>query len=185
MKLIYLISLIFILSVSCARIQVRPEQIRDIKEAAEKVLPPNAKVEVSTTQNNFFSKPDIIISAHLLEGHSADDNNPYVKGDYGTHEKLTRLVRHRCARVIKSVLNETQTSIFNKIIIQGCNGVRQYNSGVQYGGTDMAMQIYVVSITISNINNVKLLNISEEDIMKMWTVEKNIIPELEIKSTYF
>lgn len=175
---------IMILFISCASVQLRPEQIEDIKTAAAKVLPPEAKVEV-TTKSRFLSKPDLVISAHLLEGHSADDNNPYVRGDYGTHDKLTRLVRHRCARVIKSVVKETQLNSFSKIIVQGCHGVRQYYSSIPIGGTDVAMNIYIVSIPLQMLDKEYMSKIDEDKIMSLWSVEKNIIPELEIRSTYF
>jgi len=148
MKLLraYIIIIAILLMVGCASVQIPREQIEEIRSAAARVLPPEGKVEV-TTKGRFLSKPALVISAHLLEGHSPDEASPYVIGDYGTNEKLTRLVRYRCAKIIKAVATKSQIPDVSKIIIQARHGVRQYLMSQPYagfptgGGTDVAMTI--------------------------------------------
>lgn len=73
----------------CASVQMPSNQIESVRGAADKILPPEAKVEVST-KARLLSKPILVISTHLLEGYSADGTSPYARGDYATYEKLTR-----------------------------------------------------------------------------------------------
>ena len=69
----------------CSTLQISPEQRESIRVAAAKVLPPGANVSVAARAQ------DVVIAAHLLEGHSAGETSPYVRGDYETHDKLTRM----------------------------------------------------------------------------------------------
>ena len=155
-------------------------QIRDLEEAASIVLPLGAKVEV-TSVSRFPRKPEFVIAAHLLEGHSADEKSPYVMGDYGTHEKLTRLVRFRCAKILKSISEEKKLPDGSEITIRARHGVRQsyFQSGIV--GTDRAMTIYEISIPVKTLSKRDLSSVSEEAIMNLWEVKKNIIPSLHFQ----
>lgn len=158
-------------------------QIKDLEKAVTKVLPEGAKVEI-TTVSQYPRKPEFAIKAHLLEGHSADESNPYVRGDYGTHEKLTRLVRYRCAKILKSISEEMKLPDGDDITISARHGVRQsYYTGVQ--GTDVSMTIYEISISIKTMMERELSNMSEESIMKLWEVNKNIIPSLQFQVGWY
>jgi hypothetical protein len=158
--------------------------LKDIEDATRKVLPAEAKVEVASV-SRYPHKADFVISAHLLEGRSADDTSPYVRGDYGTHEKLTRLVRYRCAKILKSVFTSANLPDAGKIIIEARHGVRQTYLGVQFGGTDVAMTIYQISISLekAKIQNWSLM--TEKDIMEIWSTDKNIIPSLRFITVPF
>ena len=180
----YVIIVAILLTVGCTSVQITREQVEGIRNAAAKVLPPEAKVEV-TTKSRFLAKPELVISAHLLEGHSPDEKSPYVQGDYGTHEKLTRLVRYRCAKIFKSVATESQIPDVSKIIIQARHGVRQTYIGALSGSTDVATTIYQISISVADIKKQNWLFIGEEEIMKLWKVDENIIPSLQLQIVTF
>jgi hypothetical protein len=153
-------------------------QLKAVENAARSVLPSEAKVEV-TSVSRYPQKPDLVISAHLLEGHSADDKSPYVRGDYGTHEKLTRLVRYRCAKVLKSIFMVTNLPDAGKINIEGRHGVRQSTIGIPFGGTDVAMTIYQISLPLEKARQYNWPKLEEDKIMELWSVDKNIIPSLQ------
>ena len=158
-------------------------QLKAVEEAARKVLPDGANVEV-TSISRFPEKPEFSIRAHLLEGHSADETNPYVQGDYGTHEKLTRLVTLRCAHILKSVIASTELSTASEITIEARHGVRQSSYSSPYGGTDVAMTLYRVSMTLDTIHEYNWKTITPREIMQLWIVEENILPTLQIQTEF-
>jgi hypothetical protein len=169
--------------------KVSYEQLQGVRKAAQKVLPTSAQVSV-TTREHTFSKSDIIISAHLLEGHSADESSPYVRGDYGTHDKLTRLVRLRCARILRSLVTEQQIPDAGSFVIQAHHGVRVTRTygnmpAMPFGGTDTAMTIYVVKMPIPQMRDPKWSALTDEQIMARWELESNIIPTLQFRSSPF
>jgi len=166
------------------RIQISSEEIERIQSAAAKVLPEEANVEVALDLS-VLVEPTLIISAHLLEGHSPDEDSPYVRGDYTTREKLTRLVRYRSAKILKSVINEALPPDIKRVKIQARHGVRQYSYVISPAlkGTDIAMTIYVVNISINDVKNIDWSKITEGDIMQLWKVEGNIIPNLVFSQT--
>ncbi len=69
-------------------LQELEKEVYNIEIATKKVLPEEVNIEV-TTISQFHDEPEFVITGHLLKGHSADDSDPYVRGDYGTREKLT------------------------------------------------------------------------------------------------
>ena len=133
-------------------------------------------------KSRILAKPALVISAHLLEGHSPDENSPYVRGDYGTHEKLTRLVRYRSAKVLKSVLTETQLPGVGRLIVQARHGVRQHVGSFSSPGKDVAMTIYEVGLPLDNAQDTAWHDLSEEEVMALWTVKTNIIPSLRFST---
>lgn len=153
-------------------------QLKSVEEAARLVLPPEAKVNVISVSR--YPRPaDYVISAHLLEGHSTNDANPYVRGDYGTHEKLTRLVRLRCANVLKSVFTRTSLPTEGRIIIDACHGVRQSTRGGRSSSTDVPMTIYKISMDLEKARMQQWLKLDEKAVMDLWSVDENIIPSLD------
>lgn len=181
---IFILVSVVLAMAGCTAVQFRPEQLQDIRAAAAKVLPAEAKVEVST-KARFLAKPDVVISAHLLEGHSADEASPYVRGDYATHEKLARLVRYRCAKVLKSVFVGTNLSDAGRIIIEARHGVRQVAGGALFGGTDVAMTIYQISVPVEEAGKQNWSQLAEDKIMQLWSVDRNIIPSLHFQTVPF
>jgi hypothetical protein len=156
-------------------------QLKGIEEAARLVLPSEAKVNVKS-MSRYPQQADFVISAHLLEGHSTNDANPYVQGDYGTHEKLTRLVRLRCATVLKSVFTRADLPVEGSIVIDACHGVRQSTVGDFSRGTDVPMTIYKISLSLEKAKKQPWAKIKEEAIMDLWSVDENIIPSLQFIS---
>ncbi|MGB8952030.1 MAG: outer membrane protein assembly factor BamD [Candidatus Aminicenantales bacterium] len=165
------------------RLSLLKEQIRQIELATKKALPAGAKVEV-TSVSRFPQKPQFNIAAHLLEGHSADEKSPYVRGDYGTHEKLIRLVQLRCARILKSIATKAQYPEGSEIVICARHGVRQSYFGA-IGGADVAMTIYEIAVPIETLKTKSLASMKLEDIIKLWVVNKNIIPSLQFQYVWF
>ena len=156
-------------------------QIKHLRDAAKKVLPKEANVQV-TSISRFPNRPEFLISAHLLKGHSADETNPYVRGNYGTHEKLTRLIKYRCAKVLKSIAKNVNLHNASKIVIQGRHGVRQTPLYNPFGGKDVAMTIYQISISTDEIKKHNWMSIKEKEVVKLWSVDKNIIPRLHFQT---
>lgn len=165
--------------VGCASVSLSPQERESIRSAAAKVLPQGAGVTVETQSR------DLVISAHLLEGHSADEESPYVRGDYGTHEKLTRLVRLRSARIIKSVLAEaTLPANVDAIVVNACHGVRQSYFGQPFFGTDVAMTLYTARFILEPAA-AQTAGLTEEQIMGRFQVTQNIIPSLSFQTMWF
>ncbi len=168
----------------CATVQLTPPQKESIRQAAQKVLPQEVVVEVDT-QARFLSKADLVIAAHLLEGHSADETSPYVRGDYGTHEKLTRLVRLRSAKVIRSVLANAQLPDVGGILVHTKHGVRQSYVGQPFSDRDVAMTLYTVRFGVTIVGGKASAVPTEDEIIQQLTVQKNIIPSLSFRTVSF
>ena len=167
-----------LITLGCAFVQMEPEQIEQIRSTAAAVLPSETQVEVST-ESALFAKPDLVISAHLLEGHEADETSPYIKGDYGTHDKLTNLVRYRCARIIKSVLAEAEIPDVGKLTIKARHGVRKsYYDMPNISPTNVAMTIYVASLPIDTAHSRNWSQVDIAEVLNCIQTEKNIIPSL-------
>ncbi|MDH4241620.1 MAG: hypothetical protein OEW48_18840 [Phycisphaerae bacterium] len=168
-----------VMMAGCTTVNLTPEQKESIRQAAQKVLPQGSEVSVDTQGQ------DVVIAAHLLEGHSSDERSPYVRGDYGTHEKLTRLVRFRSARVIRSVLQDAQLTGVGGILIHTRHGVRQSYVGQSFSGTDVAMTLYTVRFAITDGANGAPVIPTEDAIIQQFTVKKNIIPSLSFSRSPF
>lgn len=167
--------------------RVSQDQLDGIRRAAEAVLPAGADVKVST-RNRGRSTADVVISAHLLEGHSEDEKSPYVRGDYGTHEKLTRLVRYRCARILRSIAAQEQIPPAEHLVIRARHGVRVTRSSAGGApislGADEAMTLYQVKTSIEEMRAPGWRDLTEEDVMQRWKLEQNIIPSLEFRAGF-
>jgi hypothetical protein len=172
-------------------VRLPPEQSASIRAAAAKVVPHEAKIDVSAVKKRSLDHPTIIISGHLLEGKSTEDSNPYVQGDYGTHEKLTRLARHRAFRIMRSVLQEAQVGNVSELVVSVRHGVRVSTvtvyQGIQMPATasDLTKMISSVRISLADTPPHGWLSISQGQFMHRWTVEANIIPSLEFRSSRF
>ncbi|MEI6692202.1 MAG: hypothetical protein WCL43_05730 [Chlorobium sp.] len=184
-RLLFCISYILLTAGCTSSVQVSKAQLEGVRQAAEKVLPYGAQVSVSVTHS------DIVIAAHLLEGHSADENSPYVVGDYGTHDKLERLVRFRCAKILKSLVSEAQVvPDVKNFVIEARHGVRVTrvygNAAATPGsGIDEAMTIYIVKMPASQLKDPQWPILTDDQVMSRWREELDIIPSLKFSSAYF
>jgi hypothetical protein len=194
----------------CATIpKISQEQLEGVRKAAQKVLPAGAEVSV-TTQNHIFYKPDVIISAYLLfEGYSADESSsPYVrgdthekltrlygKGDYGPNEKLARLVRFRCAKILRSLVSESQVPDAGRFAIEArydCRLKLSYNgvpakSGI---GSDTDTNLYTVTVysawmPAKQMRDPKWSELTDEQVMARWYLWIDEIPSLRFSSSQF
>lgn len=162
-------------------LQALKQEIHDLEEATKKVLPEGATVEV-TTISRYPQEPEFVIAAHLLEGHAEDESSPYVRGDYGTHEKLTRLVQFRCAKILKSIAKNAALSNGPVLVIRGRHGVRQSSFPGGLGGSDTAMTIYEVGVPVSTLREKNVQSMDDELVMRLWEVRSDIIPELHFQT---
>lgn len=159
-------------------LEVLKKELRNIEEATRKVLPKGASVEV-TTLSRYPKEPEFVIAAHLLEGHSTNEENSSIRGDYGTHEKLTRLVQLRCVKIIKSVAKNAMPSNKSVLVVRSRHGVRERKSG-----RDVATTIYEVSIPTSVLRDIEISSMDIESVIKLWKVQSDIIPTLEFKPEF-
>jgi hypothetical protein len=167
----------------CSLPNLTPAQIEDLRSAVLQVLPSNAQVEIAEA-HDLLTRPSLVISAHLLEGHSPDEESPYVRGDYGTKEKLERLVKFRCARILKSIARPIlRAPAIDEITILARHGVREFvlrNQVPISDGTDTPTTIFSVTFSTTFYKYQDVANMSEEDIMRRWRVNINIIRSLTI-----
>ena len=169
-----------ICAVGCA--QVSQTVLDEVQSAAARVVPREARVEV-TGEATLFAKPRIVISAHLLEGYSADSNDPYVRGDYATHEKLTRLVKLRCARIYSSVFKGgIDLKEASSVVIRVRHGVRMHYGSYSGPSSDVALTIFQVSLSIDKAKEIDLEAARTSEIESMWRAEANIISQLEFRA---
>jgi hypothetical protein len=176
---------------SVEELKVTPESIELIRKKISNILP-NINIEITTEETEAGSSKFVfIISAHLLENYSAENNNPYVKGDYNTHEKLRRVVEVRIADIIREIAPVVaRVTDIEKIKIRARHGVRQttrYIGTRNYSTTvDVAMDIYIATINNQKIRESvsKIRKSYTEDIVSLWTIEKDIIQSLQIQVVF-
>jgi hypothetical protein len=166
----------------CARPRLSAEQIAAYRQAAQRVLPESAKVEV-TELPHAFGDPDLIISAHLLEGHSTADASPIVRGDYGTKAALYARVQERSAAVFRSVFSETLLDGIATVKVQTMHGVRYSSVQGGFGGTDRPTILYRVSIPAAEQKRLLWRSIPDQQIGAMWALEFDDLPQIEIVTT--
>ena len=150
-------------------LQLLKDQIQQIREAAKSVLTEQAKVRVKSALR-YPNKHYFVVYAYLLQANSAWDGFT-ARFDYGTRERLTKLVKYRCAKVLKSIgkiAKDAKLPDASAIAIVGKIG----------GGTKE--NIYNISITIDEIKKHDWLSIKEEEIMELWKVDRNIIYSLRL-----
>ena len=173
------------LLLGCSTSRVSQGQLESLRRAAQNVLPSGADVQVQA-RGRLFSEPDIVINAHLLEGHSADEVSPYVRGDYGTHEKLMRLVRYRCVRMLRAIAADQDLPQVRSVVIQALHGVRVTRLGVGVGSTtDEATIIYTVRAPFSILLSLRASSLQDDDVMQQWGVETDIIGSLQFVTSPF
>jgi tetratricopeptide (TPR) repeat protein len=166
---------------------VEIERKREILEkAVKKVLPTECKTEVELVTPKEGSKVDI--RAHLLEGLSPDDESPYVRGDYSTHQLLENLVKKRVVKIYKSVFTSLESDIPSEVVVECRHGVRYYYGFVLPiggGGEDKPTTIYKTVITKENASRIPNWNkASKKEIEEIWTVEENLIPSLNFQTIF-
>lgn len=172
-----------LLSGGCVGRSIPGDTLRKVRIAAARELPQEARVEVRG-KVSYFSKPAVVVSAHLLEGTSADDNNPFVRGDYGSHEKLTHFVTLRCARVCAAIFKAgIDLTDASEVIICARHGVRTHYNSWSGPSSDIATTIFEVSLSVEKAKEISFETPSTLTIERVWRVRRNTIPHLQI-STY-
>jgi hypothetical protein len=177
-------ALIIMLSIlGCGkRVHMTAEQLNSIRDTVSSSLPSEARVSV--TLEHKMGSARLVIWAHLLEGNYADDNSPYVRGDYGTHEKLRKLVMLRCIKIYKVVARRAYIPAeLDAVVVRARHGVRQYYGSYSNPRGDFAMTLYSVILPAKDVRDI-LESTSEESIARRWSVEEDIINRLNIRRVF-
>ncbi|MEO0108361.1 MAG: hypothetical protein ABIK62_04235, partial [candidate division WOR-3 bacterium] len=99
-------------------------------------------------------------------------------------DKLTRLVRRRCAEMIGSIATGADMPSGGRIVIRARHGVREIYLGSAAPGSDVARTLYIVSISIGKLREIDWARAELDDIMTRWHVDQNLIPSLSIHAEY-
>ena len=156
-----------------------PQQVVNETKQALSDIPKQAKLAVDSSANN------MTVSAHLLEGYPAEDNNPYVKGDYGTKGKLQRLVEKRICDIYRKIF--TRVNLPDEeihIFVQCRHGVRVTYIGDYSGTSDQAWTIYKTKLKSKEAKKYDWSRISNEEIKSIWRIVSNEIPCVQIQVVY-
>ncbi len=149
-------------------LQILKVELSPLEEAARRALPQGMRFSVAKPSQD-RDEPEFMIAAPLLEE---------VRGNYGTHEKLTRLVQLRCAKLIKSIAEEGLLSDPSVLVIQAWHDIFQSHLHRYTGQPKVAMTLYEVAIPARVLNEENLKSASYVTIMGLWEVRENIIPDL-------
>jgi hypothetical protein len=175
----------------CASVRpivLSPLQQESIHAAAIKAVPETIGIDVSAIKKVKLNYPTVIISGHLLENEMTENSSPYVRGEYGTREKLTRVAMIRAYRILKSVLSEANTASVSELEVHVYHGVRvstvRVINGIKMSPaiSDVTTLIYGVSINIELIPSEEWIAMDPDIFMNTWIITKNIIPTLEFYS---
>lgn len=167
-------------------VQLPPQQRTQIENAVKQTIPEATQLNtvVDAIQKPDLKYPTVIIS-HLLEGRSAADTDPTVRGDYGTHAKLTALSQQRSYQILLSVLNGIDTSKTSELIANINHGVEHRLMGegkdkdkILYA-KETATNIYATSINLEQVSPNKWRSMGQPAFIQNWTVEHNHIPNLQ------
>ncbi len=168
-----------------SRFQGLQSQFQGLRSAAKRTLPAGADVWVEI-KPHVFSKPDVVIDVDSLEGYSVDKDSPYVRDAYNTQESVTRLVRVRCAHILKSIVSEQQIPDAHSIIIKAWHDVRVPNRDIGSfhlsGSRDMPVPIYGVKMPVGKMRDPQWAQWNDEYLMQQWSVESDMIPGLHFSS---
>lgn len=172
-----------LLTAGCATSsRISQEQLEGVRQAAQKVLPDGAQVGIFT-ERHVFSKPDVVILAHLLVPESADEGHGYVKPYVVTHDELERLVRLRCANILRSLVRESKVPNVSSFIIQARDGGRVMPALTDGFVSDGATTFYVVEMSARQMRDPKWLQLSDEQLMERWRVTQDIVPPFQFRGT--
>ncbi|MGD2273004.1 MAG: hypothetical protein PVI06_21580, partial [Desulfobacterales bacterium] len=160
-----------------ASLQLLKDQIQQVQEAAKSAFwdQKQAKVGVKSI-SRYPSKPSFCISAVLLQANSANEGNAYARLHYKSPQGLTKLVKHRCAKVLKSIAKGSKLPDASKIVIQG---------RLSGGTKDFAETIYQISITIDEMKKHDWSSIKEEEIMELWKVDRDYMGSLILRKSNY
>lgn len=163
-------------SCSTPKMLTEPERAA-IRQSAARALPVGTSVQVNDCAGS-RGKLDVTVTAHLLEGHSAEEKNPYVRGNYNTHEKLERLVRFRSAQVIKSILADGISERIGALIVETRHGVRTRFMGAS-ARQDLATTLYSVRFPVT-VETLAMGNAPNSEVASRFELLTNIIPQISI-----
>lgn len=166
-------------------VKLTPARQRNIRIAVVRSIPPEAKINtiVTTIQRPQLKHPTIVVS-HLLEGSSATDTDPTVRGDYNTLPKLTRYSQKRAFDIMQSILKGSNLKKISELMVEVNHGVRSQmvdSKGKKIGkAKDVSRNIYSSSASLEKIPAYKWTHMGIDSFMKNWKIEHNIIPQLKI-----
>ncbi len=127
-------------------------------------------------------KPALLLSTSLFEGISPGDKDPQVKRRYGDEKALTQWAEARAAKTLVEFLRDAELpdSICG-VTLQLTHGVSQYFGSIDGRHRNTPMVIYEVHIPLSEIRKQNWTSISESDVMKLWKVNTDLIPQIKFQ----
>ncbi|MCK5581650.1 MAG: hypothetical protein KAJ18_10320 [Candidatus Omnitrophica bacterium] len=173
--------------------ELQPEYKEGVDAAIRQVLP--AGVKASTALNiSEDLKINLVVRGHLLEGKSPDSEDPYVRGNYGSHDALTRLSQYRTARIIKALVFDKEIDDIYKdifgISVYVRHGVRtkivhvMHGRSIPGGSSNSARTIYSIYVPVQKVVS-QGEQVVEEEIVGLWDVFYNDIPNLHFSTSYY
>ncbi|TAL70473.1 MAG: hypothetical protein EPN82_02360 [Bacteroidetes bacterium] len=155
---------------------------KSVQDAVSNTLP-IAKLDVDLV-NLYTNKSEFVIFEHILEEHSSEDPDPIVRGDYNTLEKLEELVKSRCSKILSAVITKATFPKECILSVEMRHGVRLIDPVTRQKIRDEAKTLFKVNISKETIKKHDWSNISNDEVMKLWSVKENIIPKLIITTEY-
>jgi hypothetical protein len=164
--------------------QLKPNKQAEIEAIAQTVLPTNSRLIIKLV-DGMSDHPVLMISGHLLEGESPHDYNPLVRGNYGNQKALVEFAEDRASRILQILLLEGILgeiwSDFKTIEVSTWHGVRWINV---ISRQNKATMIYAIAVDVDTIKVFNHKEMKKEDIIHLWRVVTNKIPELEFKPNW-
>jgi len=169
--------------------QYLDEKLEKIGAILQEALPPETEA-TTTISKESASVRRVVIAGHLLKGEDVDDDSPYVRGEYANKSTLESKARYRCFQIYKSIFHDLPMTEFKDVVVSCKHGVRVQvvTLGMAtipgVNEKDQAMTIFQTSLSPRKAQKVDWGNATLKDVEKVWTVDKNIIPSLEIRTAY-
>lgn len=162
------------------------QKLNKIGAIVKQTLPIEARAIASMEKPSDTTRR-VVIAGHLLEGEQPDDNSPYVRGDYGSKERLEAKAKYRAYQIYQSIFRDIPMMEFESVVVRCRHGVRVHVTTFgsptvpSFGGSDQAMTIFQTSLTPQAAQNVNWQTSSLADVERVWTLEENIIPSLHFQ----
>lgn len=160
----------------CAALSVTSGELERIRGVAEKVVPWNTPVEV-TTREKGPGKPALSIRVHLIPGNTTAHPATAIPAELGNLQALTAYAEQRAAEVYREVLSNITPPDVSGVNVEIQHGVEQF-IGSRSQSRVVSVTIYETHIPLSKVRGKNWSTMSNEAIKALWKVETNLIPSL-------
>jgi len=164
----------------CASQSVTDRDLAEAQRAINKALPDEGGVHVRADAPR-EGRLNLVVAVNLLPGHLPREADPRINRQFASQEQLTRLVRQRSAQVLRTLVTEGIVPDVSGVVVETRHGVAQYIGNPHEARRNVSMTIYEVFVPIRKIRNRDWSKLSDEQIMKLWTVRVDCIPQLKFQ----